>query len=124
MIGTELSEFFVQEKKLADSKEEREKLWHDLYRLDPRLLPKFIDQELAAKILTIGKAINFLRRLCGDSEWIMGPMAKASGLGWADVVCGMPVGCQWCGGFSWLSMVSYLEGTRQQTSSCLICAVC
>lgn len=63
-----------------ESNEEREKLWHEKYRLDPHLLPKFIDQELAGKILTIGKAINFLRSLCGDSEWIMGPMAKASGL--------------------------------------------
>lgn len=55
-------------------------MWHDRYHLDLCLLPKFIDQEVAVKILTIGKAINFLRRLCGDSEWIMGPMAKASWL--------------------------------------------
>eukprot|EP00903_Cladosiphon_okamuranus_P012519 g11722.t2 len=70
-------EFFVQEK-LLEAKEERDKLWREKYRLDSRLLPKFIDKELAGKILTIGKAINFLRRLCGDSEWIMGPMAKAA----------------------------------------------
>lgn len=79
--GTERSEFFVQEKVLDTKDEkEKEKLWHEKYRLVSHLLPKFIDKELAAKILTIGKAINFLRRLCGDSEWIMGPMAKASGL--------------------------------------------
>lgn len=55
-----------------------EMLWQDRYHLDAGLLPKFIDEEVATKILTIGKAINFLRRLCGDSEWIMGPMAKVS----------------------------------------------
>lgn len=53
-----------------------EMLWKDRYHLDLCLLPKFIDEAVAMKILTIGKAINFLRRLCGDSEWIMGPMAK------------------------------------------------
>lgn len=84
-FGTERSEFFVQVKAL-ESKEEGEKLWHEKYRLVSHLLPKFIDKELAAKILTIGKAINFLRRLCGDSEWIMGPMAKASGLGGAALL--------------------------------------
>lgn len=72
------SEFFVQERKLGTAREET--LWHDRYRLDLCLLPKFIDEEVAVQILTIGKAINFLRRLCGDSEWIMGPMAKASWL--------------------------------------------
>ncbi|CAM9847403.1 unnamed protein product, partial [Ectocarpus sp. 13 AM-2016] len=70
------SPFFVQERKLATVL--KETLWHDRYQLDLCLLPKFIDQEVAVKILTIGKAINFLRRLCGDSEWIMGPMAKAT----------------------------------------------
>ncbi|CAN0413486.1 unnamed protein product, partial [Ectocarpus sp. 12 AP-2014] len=70
------NEFFVQERKLATVL--KETLWHDRYHLDLCLLPKFIDQEVAVKILTIGKAINFLRRLCGDSEWIMGPMAKAT----------------------------------------------
>lgn len=56
-----------------------EYLWEERYMLDPCLLPKFIDQEVAVKILTIGKTIIFLRRLCGDSEWIMGPMAR---VGW------------------------------------------
>ncbi|CAM9606481.1 unnamed protein product [Scytosiphon promiscuus] len=69
-------EFFVQESKLATAKEEF--LWHDRYQLDLCLLPKFIEQEVAVKILTIGKAINFLRSLCGDSAWIMGPMARAA----------------------------------------------
>lgn len=53
-----------------------EMLWQERYHIDLGALPKFIDVEVAEKILTIGKAINFLRRLCGDSEWIMGPMAK------------------------------------------------
>lgn len=75
------SEFFVQEIKLGTVCEAT--LWHARYRLDLCLLPKFIDEEVAVQILTIGKAINFLRKLCGDSEWIMGPMAKA---GWVVVV--------------------------------------
>lgn len=57
---------------------EDEFLWDERYVLDLGLLPKFIDREVAVKIFTIGKAINFLRSLCGDSEWIMGPMARVS----------------------------------------------
>lgn len=74
-IGRKCREFFVQMNPLAI---EDEMLWQERYYLDLCLLPKFIEQGIALKILTIGKAINFLRRLCGDSEWIMGPMAKVS----------------------------------------------
>lgn len=55
-----------------------EMLWQERYKLEPDALPKFIEEDVADKILVIGKAINFLRRLCGDSEWIMGPMAKVA----------------------------------------------
>lgn len=110
-------EFFIQEKSL-NTKEFGEKLWHEKYRLDSSLLPKFIDQELAAKILTIGKAINFLRRLCGDSEWIMGPMAKASGLGYYRLMLLVesPV-YRWGGGF-WLMP---MQQTRAQLP--VVCCV-
>lgn len=59
-----------------------EMLWQERYKLDLESLPKFIDRDVATKILVIGKAINFLRRLCGDSEWIMGPMAKVFHVAW------------------------------------------
>lgn len=122
--GTERkrSEFFVQEKKL-ESHQEQASLWHEKYRLIPRLLPKFIDKELAAKILTIGKAINFLRRLCGDSEWIMGPMAKVRRrdllLSVSD--CGVSIGRRF-----WLVLTRFApRGFRAVgTRAACICALC
>lgn len=65
-------EFFVK----CSRKGPDEHLWRHCYSLDPRALPKFIDEKVAADILTIGKSINFLRKLCGDTEWIMGAMSK------------------------------------------------
>lgn len=64
--------FFVK----ADSCVDDDMLWQDRYQLDFSLLPTFIESAVASKILTVGKAINFLRHLCGDSAWIIGPMAK------------------------------------------------
>ncbi|CAM9222888.1 unnamed protein product [Discosporangium mesarthrocarpum] len=55
--------------------------WQDRYELNLSVMPKFVDEGSARKILTIGKSINFLRTTCNDSEWIMGPMAKAASEG-------------------------------------------
>ena len=32
------------------------------------MLPEFISVQLAEKILSVGKSINFLREICGDEE--------------------------------------------------------
>lgn len=71
-IMLSVREFFVRVNQLALD----EMLWQERYSLDEDGLPPFIGRAVASNILVIGKAINFLRRLCGDSEWIMGPMAK------------------------------------------------
>jgi gamma-tubulin complex component 3 len=44
-------------------------LWQGGFTVDNQGLPQFISQELAAKILTAGRTINFLREHCGDTEW-------------------------------------------------------
>eukprot|EP00126_Sphaerothecum_destruens_P008335 Sdes_comp20176_c0_seq1m13395 len=35
------------------------------------MLPSFIDQDLAQKIFSIGKSINFIRICCQDSQWMI-----------------------------------------------------
>ncbi|CAH1785133.1 unnamed protein product [Owenia fusiformis] len=42
------------------------RLWHDKYSLRKPMIPSFITQEQARKILLAGKSINFLRQLCQD----------------------------------------------------------
>lgn len=46
-----------------------ESLWREGYRLHSGMLPSFISQSLAHKILRTGKSINFLRVCCDDHGW-------------------------------------------------------
>eukprot|EP00899_Mesostigma_viride_P022858 jgi/Mesvir1/3757/Mv15031-RA.1 len=60
-------EFFV----VADPDVADENMWHARYSLDMSMLPSFIPESLAQRILRIGKSINFLRVCCQD------PLGKA-----------------------------------------------
>jgi gamma-tubulin complex component 3 len=57
-------EFFVEAREVP-----LEVLWREKYVLRTAMLPSFISQELAKKILLIGKSINFSRHCCGDTHW-------------------------------------------------------
>ncbi|GAB4843768.1 Gamma-tubulin complex component 3 [Ancistrocladus abbreviatus] len=46
-----------------------ESLWREGYRLHAGMLPSFISQSLAQRILRTGKSINFLRVCCEDRGW-------------------------------------------------------
>ncbi|EXC30855.1 Gamma-tubulin complex component 3-like protein [Morus notabilis] len=46
-----------------------ESLWREGYMLHPGMLPSFISQSLAQRILRTGKSINFLRVCCDDRGW-------------------------------------------------------
>ncbi|MCO5558655.1 hypothetical protein L7F22_012241 [Adiantum nelumboides] len=46
-----------------------EALWHEGYRLQSSMLPSFIPESLAQRILRTGKSINFLRVCCEDHGW-------------------------------------------------------
>ncbi|GAB2266886.1 Gamma-tubulin complex component 3 [Dionaea muscipula] len=46
-----------------------ESLWREGYRLRAAMLPSFISQSLARRILRTGKSINFLRVCCDDRGW-------------------------------------------------------
>nr|XP_054771270.1 gamma-tubulin complex component 3 homolog [Lytechinus pictus]XP_054771271.1 gamma-tubulin complex component 3 homolog [Lytechinus pictus] len=68
------NEFFVG----ADPSVKDEKLWHDKYSLRKSMIPSFITMEQARKILSIGKAINFLRQVCKDHTLIKGKSLMTS----------------------------------------------
>ncbi|KAH7425118.1 hypothetical protein KP509_11G040600 [Ceratopteris richardii] len=46
-----------------------EALWREGYRLQSGMLPSFIPESLAQRILRTGKSINFLRVCCDDHGW-------------------------------------------------------
>ena len=58
-------EFFVSSK----SKVSFERLWFDKYSIDSAMVPGFIGASLAAKVMSVGKTINFLRYCCRESTF-------------------------------------------------------
>ena len=46
-----------------------EALWREGYQLQTAMLPSFIPEPLAQRILRTGKSINFLRVCCSDQGW-------------------------------------------------------
>ena len=44
-------------------------LWHDLYFIRNEMLPTFFTNDLAQKILVIGKSFNFLRACVHSGVW-------------------------------------------------------
>ncbi|XP_010257504.1 PREDICTED: gamma-tubulin complex component 3 [Nelumbo nucifera] len=70
-----------------------ESLWQEGYRLHAGMLPSFISQSLAQRILRTGKSINFLRVCCEDQGWAdaateaaaaVGTTTRRGGLGYGE----------------------------------------
>ncbi|KAL9656156.1 hypothetical protein ABK040_007774 [Willaertia magna] len=61
------NEFFVK----SNSDVNIDKLWSRKYTFEKEMVPPFIDNDLASKILITGKSINFIRQCCKDTEWAM-----------------------------------------------------
>ncbi|XP_055616916.1 gamma-tubulin complex component 3 [Toxorhynchites rutilus septentrionalis] len=55
-------EFFIEE----ISEVGFDQLWHHKYRIRRSMLPSFVSDTMAKRILVIGKSINFLREVCQD----------------------------------------------------------
>ncbi|OVA20718.1 Spc97/Spc98 [Macleaya cordata] len=82
------SEFFVLGQLVK-----AESLWQEGYRLHSVMLPSFISQSLAQRILRTGKSINFLRVCCEDQGWAdaaseaaaaVGTTTRRGGLGYGE----------------------------------------
>ena len=61
-INDPFREFFVD----TDPNVSDDKLWTSKYSLNYVMIPSFLSNELAKKILQTGKAVNFIRRCCGE----------------------------------------------------------
>lgn len=48
-----------------------DKLWTEKYKLNYIMIPSYLTNALAVKILQTGKAVNFIRRCCQESDWIL-----------------------------------------------------
>ena len=59
-------EFFV-----ALGAEENEDMWRSKFVVRRAMKPDFLSQELAEKILNIGKSLNFLRYSCKETDFIL-----------------------------------------------------
>ncbi|KAK4792696.1 hypothetical protein SAY86_023131 [Trapa natans] len=70
------SEFFI-----VGQQVKAESLWREGYRLHSGMLPAFISNSLAQRILRTGKSINFLRVCCDDRGWAESAMEAASAAG-------------------------------------------
>ncbi len=61
-INDPFSEFFVE----MDPMVSDDKLWVEKYKINYVMIPSFLSNELAKKILLTGKAVNFIRRCCDE----------------------------------------------------------
>ncbi|EKX50339.1 hypothetical protein GUITHDRAFT_42199, partial [Guillardia theta CCMP2712] len=59
------NEFFIE-----NDYNKLEHHWEDKYKLRPDMIPSFVSEQLAFKILQIGKSINFIRKCCRDIEYV------------------------------------------------------
>ncbi|XP_051138783.1 gamma-tubulin complex component 3 [Andrographis paniculata] len=76
------AEFFVLSQPVK-----AESLWREGYLLHDAMLPAFISQSLAQRILRTGKSINFLRVCCEDRGWAdaaAGTGTRRGGLGYGE----------------------------------------
>ncbi|KAG0233932.1 Gamma-tubulin complex component 3 [Actinomortierella wolfii] len=60
------TEFFIA----CNPDVEEQDLWQKKYCIREDMLPAFIGDSLAKKILSIGKSLNFLRHSCDDADWL------------------------------------------------------
>ena len=66
-INDPFQEFFVE----VDPVVPDDKLWTEKYKLNYIMIPSFLTNALAHKILLTGKAVNFIRRCCQEQDWIL-----------------------------------------------------
>ena len=66
-INDPFREFFID----TDPNVTDDKLWTQKYSLNYVMIPSFLSNELAIKILQTGKTVNFIRRCSGEQDWIL-----------------------------------------------------
>lgn len=65
LLDDPFNEFFVaQHQQISDRN-----FWKNKYTLRPEMIPTFIDENVAYKILIVGKSINFIKHVCQDLDY-------------------------------------------------------
>lgn len=64
-VDDPFNEFFIAQQTTANASE----LWTQAYSIREHMRA-FIPIDLSEKILAVGKTINFIRRYCGDKEFV------------------------------------------------------
>ena len=117
-------EFFVEQRPVP-----LHKLWHERYVLVEAMLPCFVSAALGEQVLLVGKAINFIRLSCADSQWSLlaqkgaympgaeAVASAASGGGGGDGsgAGGGGGGGSGGGGASWLGELEYGQEEKLET---------
>ncbi|CAI2385190.1 unnamed protein product [Moneuplotes crassus] len=71
MIEGELNdpfqEFFVS----MDPNVPNDLIWTQKYDLKPSMIPSFLTNDFARKILLTGKAVNFIKKCCHEEDWVL-----------------------------------------------------
>ncbi|KAG0254944.1 Gamma-tubulin complex component 3 [Actinomortierella ambigua] len=75
------TEFFIA----CNPDVEEEDLWQKKYYIREDMLPAFIGDSLAKKILSIGKSLSFLRHSCDDADWLAQNLGVGKTLKYGDI---------------------------------------
>lgn len=101
-------DFFVVE----DLKVLEDRLWTAKYSLRVELVPTFLSYDHAYKIYLAGKAINFIRKCCGEAEWEVPSALKEPGTrSWSEITSNPGVIDEW--------VVKIYEATNSQVVNLL-----
>ena len=83
-------EFFVREKtpetkstrysSESSSTNTKSSVWHGRYTLEQSLVPGFIGEQVAKKVLLIGKSLNFIREDCGEEGYVIDKETSIEGI--------------------------------------------
>ena len=76
-------DFFVT----ADPNVPDEMLWFSKYSLNTEQIPTFLTYDLANKVFLTGKAINFIRKCCAETEWTVSSLLHEPEIkNWAEIM--------------------------------------
>lgn len=71
MIEGELNDPFQEFFVCMDPEVPDNLIWTNKYDLKHAMIPSFLTNDLAHKILLTGKAVNFIKKCCNEDEWVL-----------------------------------------------------
>jgi len=101
-------DFFVT----VDPNVTEDKLWYDKFSMNIEQIPTFLTYDLAQKVYLSGKAINFIRKCCAESEWMVpGELQEPDIKNWSEIMENPGVIGEW--------IIKIYEATNSQLNTIL-----